>query len=124
MTDNIRNDDFLDNFFVAARTEHPVPDAALYARILADAEGVQAGFNAVCDTTSDTTPQGIFVRLSQALGGGLALAGLTTAAVAGLWIGLAAPQSIHDLTAGYIGMEAAPPFADLMPSLDLFLVEG
>ena len=105
-------DDDLDDLFAQARSKVAQPSAALMARILADAAAMQP------------RPPVLRVRarfglaaLVAALGGAGAMAGLATAAVAGLWIGLAPPAAVDDLAAT-LWASADGDSVDLFPDLE------
>lgn len=106
-------DDDLDHLFLAARATGAPPSAALMARILADAAAVQPRAPAV-------TPRRPGLRLSAliaALGGVGALTALATAAVAGLWIGLAPPAAVDDFAAT-LWTSAEADSLELIPDLE------
>lgn len=103
MTMTNPKDDMLDDLFATARTQAAPPNADLRARVLSDAQQVQAGFGAVAAPSR----AGLWLRLMDALGGWPAVSGLAAATVAGVWIGIAPPSSIEDLTAGLLGDEVS-----------------
>ncbi|KRS12804.1 hypothetical protein XM53_09525 [Roseovarius atlanticus] len=97
-------EDALTEAFAAARRTAPEPDADFLARVLADAEDVQDGF-ARADRTEPFAEdrerlalRGGWRGVFHALGGWPAVSGLSAAAVAGLWIGVAPPERL-DATA-------------------------
>lgn len=90
MSDKTPQNDPLEVFFDAARGATPQPSDALMARVLADAEAMQP--------KSEPLPRPVRRQgWLAALGGWPALAGLATATVAGITIGVADPASIGDL---------------------------
>ena len=96
----------LDAFFDAGRGG-PAPSGGLYARILADA--------AAALPQPVTTPQprpGLWAVLVAALGWP-AMAGMATAAVAGLWLGFAAPDTVDGIAQNDWAL------GEMMPSFDL-----
>jgi hypothetical protein len=112
----------LDAMLRAARAE-PVPDA-LMARVLADAAQVQAGFAAAPVPARPAMRPRVAVprpgplrRLVRAAGGGAACAGLATAALAGLWVGLAQPAILSPVSL-HLWPDAAAESVDLIPSFD------
>ncbi len=115
-------DDGLDlqAFFDAAQGQGPEASPDLLARVLADAEDQRAA--PVAPARRPRLPR--LRALAAALGGWPAFAGLATAAVTGVWIGFSAPDTVDDLTAGYLGIAETPQFADLMPQFDMFMTEG
>ena len=105
-----QNDEFLEDLFAQARKQDPHPSDALLARVLADADGVQVGMQPALTAA----PNSLWVRILDALGGWPAVSGLAAATVAGVWIGVAPPSSVQDLTASLVGDEI---------SIDLFATE-
>lgn len=95
MTDNEQTDDaLLEGLFEQARaTPVPVSDA-LMARVLADAQQMQA----------PAQNSGWRAWLA-ALGGLPALGGLVTATCVGFWIGIAPPAGLPDLAGEVFGIE-------------------
>lgn len=91
MSDKQSGEDPLEIFFQAARDAAPKPGAELTARVLADAGTLQP------------RPEALAPRRPRnsgwlgAIGGWPALAGLVTATVAGLSIGIADPAYVGDL---------------------------
>ncbi|MEZ5796329.1 MAG: dihydroorotate dehydrogenase [Paracoccaceae bacterium] len=114
--------DDLELLFAAARADAPRPSPALMARVLADAYDAQPAAPAPVAVTAPTPWWSrAMAALSASFGGGGVLAGLGTAAVAGVFLGYASPNAADWLS------EALTPAADslLMPSAaDLFLSEG
>lgn len=102
MTMTNPNDDKLDALFAQARTAAPEPSVDLMARVLADAEAVQP------KSAVETAPEGGFwARFMDAIGGWPAASGLAAATVAGVWVGIAPPASVEDLTASLLGDEVS-----------------
>ena len=97
------NDDMLDDIFASSRSAPCVPDEALTARVLADAQAIQAGFAA----TPLPEQPGLWSRILDALGGWPSVGGLATATIAGVWIGVVPPQSVSDITAAFLGDEVS-----------------
>lgn len=89
------NDDELEALFAEARAAAPVPDEALAARILADADRVLAerAIRPAPRRPRRTAPLGILLAT---LGGWRAIAGLATATIAGVWLGFAGPETVTD----------------------------
>lgn len=84
----------LEVFFDAARTHAPEPSADLMARVLRDAEHLcrPARRPAAMSRT------GLFEQVYRLLGGWPAMAGLTTAVLAGVWIGTVLPEGLSGTT--------------------------
>ena len=121
MTDKRPLDDFeLDGLFAAARDTAPVPTGDLMARVMADAEA-QVAAQA---TPAPVARPGLWAGLLAAIGGWPAAAGLATAAVTGVMVGFYTPDTLDDLTGGYIGAALGYGVEDFMPSYDGLLEEG
>jgi hypothetical protein len=90
MTDKTPDDSGIEIFFEAARAAPEPASPALMARILADAEAVQAASR----KTPAPRRAGLVEYLYRLLGGWPAMAGLATAAVAGLWLGASLPTGL------------------------------
>lgn len=114
MSNTPPGDDPLDSFFEAARAAQPRPDADLTARVLADAAAMQPKPAAPVRPAKS----GWF----GAIGGWPALAGLVTATVAGVSIGVADPAYIGDLA--FSGFGDAYDFSTVGNTLDLGLDLG
>jgi len=112
--------DDLGLFFQAAQRETaPLPDG-LSARILGDADQVQAGFLAfVGGADMSGTAPGLWRQVMEMLGGWPAIGGLATACAAGVWIGLAPPSFIPDPMQLVMGTQAE---IDLFGGEDLVTV--
>ncbi len=122
------NDEELEKLLAEAAEQAPLPSGQLLERIMADAEAVAAqGETPAAPPVPPAARQGRRRgRLLAALGGWPALAGLATAAVAGVWLGLAPPPGLETIARGAqlplgggdYGVE------EFMPSLDDMLTEG
>ncbi|EBA12487.1 hypothetical protein RCCS2_14359 [Roseobacter sp. CCS2] len=92
------NDDMLDGLFAQARKTTAAPSDDLTARVLADADAMQP------QSTAVATPQmGLWARMLDTLGGWPAVGSLATATVVGIWVGVAPPSSVEDMTANLLG---------------------
>lgn len=114
-------------FFAAARAARPTVSAALTARILADsaAELPRAPVaRAALRAPSPPTRPALARRLLAALGGWGGLGGLATATLAGVWIGIAAPEPVAGLAGRILPPAEAALLVNLMPEFDDFLAEG
>jgi hypothetical protein len=99
MTMTNPNDDMLDDLFAQARAQPPgSPSDDLIARVLADAAGVQPAPSAHV-----ISQPGLWSRIMDTIGGWPALGGLAAATVAGIWVGVAPPTPVSDLTAHLMG---------------------
>lgn len=96
------DDKMLDGLFAAMRDGGDVfPTDALLDRIMLDADAVlaQTGPAAV----RGKAQSGFAAMLLDIIGGWAAVSGLAAATVAGVWIGVAQPGIVADLSAGWIG---------------------
>lgn len=99
MTMTNPNDDMLDDLFAQASAQPPAqPSDDLIARVLADAASVQPA-----PAAHVIGQPGLWARIMDAIGGWPALGGLAAATVAGIWVGVAPPASVSDLTARLMG---------------------
>ncbi|WP_135501452.1 hypothetical protein [Roseovarius aestuariivivens] len=112
------HDPGLDPFFDAARQTAPQPEADFLARVLADAEAAQIRTTAL----PAHRWRARLAELGRALGGWPAMAGLSTAAVAGLWIGIAPPAMLLAQVDGWLGA-AGPLVIDAEPVTMVLLTE-
>ncbi len=112
--------DDLDDLFAAARTHAPVPADALMARVLADAMAEQPRPRAV--PVAAIRRVGMVARLAGVFGGAGALAGMGTAAVAGLLIGYVQPSGLGVLGDAVLG--APVETVELVPDVGSLLAGG
>lgn len=89
-------DNDLDMLFKQARNAPPEPSTDFLARVLSDAEAMQPAAAGIM--SAPVKPRSgvaaFFAGLGNAIGGWPAVAGLATAAVTGLYIGISPPQSL------------------------------
>jgi hypothetical protein len=115
----------LAELFAEARATAPQPSAALLARIEADAASARP---AGAPARPVSRPSGgALARWLAGLGGGAALAGLASAAVAGIWLGVAQPAPVSAITgrvAEAFGQDSAFDYVELIPSFDALATEG
>lgn len=103
----------LDALMRDARDRAPVADAALMARVLADAQEVQAAVR----TSAPVSPSRRFSdRLVEALGGWPGLSTLAACACVGLVVGISAPDTV-------IGYVPSSLSSDLSENTELFVGE-
>ena len=102
MTMTNPNEDMLEDIFAKARAATPAPADDLMKRVLADADALQPRPSA-----ASVPAMGIWSRMLDAIGGWPAAGGLVAATVAGIWVGIAPPASVEDLTATMIGDEVS-----------------
>ncbi len=112
----------LEQLFALAKSEETLPTADLLARIISDADDV-AGIREFDRQPVQSAP-GIIERILDALGGWPAMAGLTTATVAGVWIGLVSPEILTDVADGLFLSGVGSDLGDFMPALSDFADEG
>ena len=116
----------LEDMFAAARSSHMEPTPDLMARIMADAEEVAAG-NVQApqpDPSSNLRSTGFLGQLLAAIGGWPAMAGLATAGVTGLVIGLGSAETLDGLASDYLNVTAEIGLDGLVPSYTGLLDEG
>ena len=115
-------DDELDDLFAAARQAVPVPSAALVERIV-DALQQQSALHNQPDKQSFALPW--WRQLWRDVGGMPSLAGLTAAAVIGIWVG-AFSTNISITSLEMISMQTTDQvdFLDPFSGLDLTYLEG
>ncbi|MBL4916371.1 dihydroorotate dehydrogenase [Szabonella alba] len=122
----------LDDLLHEARTApRPAAPAALTDRVLAAALAEQEARHparrsvaARPDMAQRGSLAGIWQAMLGAIGGGRALAGLSTAALAGLWLGLAAPAPVAALTESVWPAQSQLDLVELLPDDIDFLEEG
>lgn len=93
-TDKRSSEDDLELFFSAARQHRTEPDAELLARVMAASEEALADFEQTAQSSEVTVRSRGLASWIAAIGGWPAAAGLSTATVAGLWIGIAPPADL------------------------------
>lgn len=102
--------DKLDAFFDAARADAG-PDAALMARVMADAASV-----AETPQAPVAAPRPWSLRITEAIGGWIGVSGLAAACAAGIAIGTVLPDTIDSATEGglsaVLGLSAVGGYAD------------
>lgn len=112
----------LDDLFAQARVAVPPQDTALLTRVYADALRLQPKMLPISRPVLASSP-GWWSQLSNVLGGKRGLAGLGTAAVAGVMLGFVQPTSVLALTESFFAT-ATVDEVDLMPGIDAILTEG
>lgn len=118
MQDRDSGFDDLDALFGAARARPAVPSDALMGRVMADALALQP---VPAPIVTPPAPVGFWRGVVEFFGGFGALAGMGSAAAAGLFIGFAQPVGLSDLSAALIGGQIDS--LSLMPSLDTLIPE-
>ena len=106
----------LDDLLATAATRRMAPSDALMARVLADAMAEQPRAVQVQPSRPRAASPGLWSRLAELFGGGGALAGIGTAAVAGVVIGFAQPAGLGALTEAVWGTPLET--VELIPSVE------
>lgn len=117
-------DSDLEGLFAAARAAAPQPSTALLARIEADGLREQARH---AQPARAAPKANLLARLLAALGGVPVAAGLVTATLVGVWIGLVQPAPLTVLTdrlGGGLSGAVTLDSVELIPALDPFAAEG
>lgn len=111
--------DELDDLFAQSRARAQPPSDAVIARVLADAarlqpqparRGARPGFD------------WIWAGLAQLFGGRAALAGIGSAALAGLFFGFVEPAALSNVTGGLVASDTQDTL-DVMPGFDALLAQ-
>ncbi len=113
----------LDDLLAQAAAQKMQPDAALVNRVLADAGALQpvgARMVRARHLPAKTGLWSALSALSTLFGGGPALAAVGSAAVAGLFLGLAQPSSMLAFAGGLVA-ETPLDSVELIPSFDTLL---
>ena len=110
----------LETLFATAARHRSEPSAGLSARILADAAALQPKARRLVPVAPPR--QGWVSTLSGWLGGGAALAGVSAAALAGLYLGVVQPAPVQALTALVAGNTTSFSL-DLLPSSAALLAQ-
>ena len=98
----------LDAAFAQMREGDVIPSEGLMDRIMQDADAILA-----VPVAEPTRPaRGIFAQIMDAIGGWPAASGLAAATVAGVWIGVAQPSSLSDLSASVWGTTIEVPLLE------------
>ena len=119
-TDEMQGHEGLEDLFAAMREERVPPSDALMARVLADALAHQP--RPVPQVAQDVgagagAGPGLWRRLAGLFGGAGALAGMGTAAVAGLFIGFVQPEGLSLLGDAVLGTPLET--VELIPDVDM-----
>jgi hypothetical protein len=102
----------LDALFATAAAVRAAPSDALMTRILADADALQP---VPARPVPAVKVQGWFQTLADWFGGGMSLAGMSMAALTGLYLGVAQPLPVAALTELVTGTTTLESL-DLLPS--------
>lgn len=113
----------LDGLLALAIAQPPLDSGPLQARVLADAMQHLPQPPGLSRQRVPSAATGFWATLANALGGKSVLAGLGTAAVAGVMLGFVQPASFTALT-DTIFAESPLDGVDLLPGIDAILTEG
>lgn len=120
MKSNQTNSVDLDALFAAEIDDPIVPSSEFLARVMGDAEQTQAEFSASQLVT--VSGKSFWQSLMGAIGGWSTIAGLATATITGVWIGVSPPSGLDTLTDTVLGESFG--YSDYLPDLDSVLTEG
>ncbi len=124
MADKFHDDTMLDDLFATAAADpRGAPSADLMARVLQDAETLQASEGFQADASARR--EGFWAGVLSMLGGWPSLGGVAMAGVAGVWIGVAAGPSVMqgDLASNLIFSSADAYLTDLDDSFAIGLLD-
>ena len=113
----------LDGLFAQARAQIPLESGQLMARILADAVQLQPPPIGLGHPIPAAPKPGLWAKFAATLGGHGVIAGLGTAAVAGVILGFSQPASLTALTDSIFAQTPVGEM-DLLPGIDAILTEG
>jgi hypothetical protein len=117
----MHDQDPLDALLALAKSHSPAPSDDFMARILADAVALQPKPQIV-RAAAPQRRSGFWTRFATILGGASAVAGIGTAAMAGLVLGYVQPDSLAAVAGGF-GFETPSESLELLPGLDTILTE-
>jgi len=114
----------LDALLAAAADAPKSADPRLLARIIADADQIADQREKPMAGAAKAPRPGFLAGLFSGIGGWSAMAGLTTATLAGIWIGYASPDSLSGITQALISREIGYDLGDYMPAITDIFEEG
>jgi len=120
MPDRDRDLDGMDDLFALARQRPAEPSEALMRRVLEDGLALQPPPRPLIAPTPPAS-RGLWRALADLFGGVAPLAGIGTAAAAGLVLGFVQPQSLSDLSAALMGGQIDS--ISVLPSVDDLFAE-
>jgi hypothetical protein len=125
MTDKKHLSDLeLDALFETAASSTVEPSANLIARVMADADAVAGEREFVTHLNAETAPLGRLAAFLRGIGGWPAVAGMSAATVAGVWIGYAPPDALNGISDAYLAGVTGFGIEDFVPSYDAMFDEG
>ncbi|MDM7933395.1 dihydroorotate dehydrogenase [Tabrizicola sp.] len=110
----------LDGLLSMAASRAPRPSDGLMDRVLADAMALQPRPEGIAAPAAPA-PVGLLARLAALFGGAPVVAGVLSAAMAGVAVGYFSPATTDLLTGG---LGAGAEVLDLFPSADFLMTEG
>lgn len=115
--------DDLDDLFAQARAKDPMPSDQLIARVLADAAAEQA--RRAAPVVRRPARKGLVAAIAALFGGGPVLAGMGSAAIAGLFLGFVQPAPVLALTTMMEGGTSltTSPALDVSTGIDALISE-
>ncbi|MEF3046790.1 dihydroorotate dehydrogenase [Pseudotabrizicola sp. L79] len=115
--------DLLNDLFAEAQAKPVAPSPEFMARVLADAAAHQPQPAPIVRPVVPAVarPVGLVARLMAALGGAAAVAGVSSAAMAGLVLGYVQPEPLMTLADSYGLATASTASLDLMTGYDSLL---
>ncbi|MEO0774585.1 MAG: hypothetical protein AAFZ04_15555 [Pseudomonadota bacterium] len=120
MSDATKKPDPLDAEFAALAAQDTPPRDDLIARVMADADAVQADFMALPAPAKRSAGR----RVLAVIGGWPSLAGLATAGLAGVWIGMAQPALLVAGSDVLLSGDASGALNELDTGFGLSLLDG
>ena len=114
-----RDPDGMDDLFALARQTPAAPSEALMQRVLADGLALQPPPRTLAPPPP--APRGLWRALADLFGGVAPLAGVGTAAAAGLVLGFVQPQGLSNISAALMGGQIDT--ISVLPSVDDLFAE-
>lgn len=124
MTKRDLNDLELDALFTSARQQEMPVSEDLMARVLQDALTTQAALSAEGAEAPASVAPGWWPSLLSAVGGWPSVAGLATAGVAGLWIGISPPDLLSESAENLLQLDSDLFLVDVAAGYSFDLGEG
>jgi len=106
------NRDLLDDLFAEAAETPAAPSDDFMSRIMADAVALQPQSPSLVSAQVPPASQGFLSRIWEGMGGWSAFAGLTTATLAGVWIGVDTPAVADGVMSLYFESATDVTFVD------------
>lgn len=110
----------IDALLAELAAAEPEPGQALLNRMMADAEAVSA----VQFAPVPKSRPSVWSEILAAIGGWGAVAGLSTATFAGVWLGIAPPDAMPDVSQWFLNDSTISVLDGFNPNFDSLLDEG